>query len=151
MRGPELSDGAWTVPGSRTKNHRPLVLPLPRQALTALKVWPRRGGRDLLFGHGPNGFAGWSACKARLDAKLGFNDWDLHDIRRSIESRLAGLGVSQEIRSRTLNHAMGPIDEAYNRHRYLDEKASALQRWADTLERIVGDAPPNVTPIRVAS
>jgi hypothetical protein len=35
-----------------------------------------------------------------------------------------------------LNHAAGPITEAYDLHSYLPEKAAALQKWADDLERI---------------
>jgi integrase len=151
MRDSELVDGEWTIPGERTKNHRPLVLSLPQQMRKALDVWPRKPGRDLLFGHGPNGFQGWSACKQRLDAKLGFANWDLHDVRRSVQTRLAGLGVREEVVNRILNHAMGPIDETYNQHAYSREKAHALQSWADALERIVGEAPPNVMPIRAAS
>ena len=152
MRDSELVDGEWRIPGTRTKNHRPLVLPMSRQMREALDAWPRRPGRDLLFGHGPNGFQGWSACKARLDARLGFDQaWDLHDLRRTVQTRLAGLGIREEVVNRTLNHAMGPIDEAYNQHRYLPEKAHALQAWADALERIVGETPPNVLPIRAAS
>jgi integrase len=130
MAWSELDGGVWTVPGSRTKNGRPLALPQPRQALEALESWPRIVGKDTLFGRGPNGFQGWSQSKRRLDSRLGFNaDWDLHDIRRSVQTRLAGL-------------------EAYNRHAYTEEKRHALQRWADALERIVGEARPNVLPLR---
>jgi hypothetical protein len=50
-----------------------------------------------------------------------------------------------------LNHAVGPVTEAYDLHTYVDEKAEALQAWADTLARTVGEAPSNVRPIRSAS
>jgi integrase len=134
----QLSDGVWTVPGSRTKNHRTLMLPLPSQALAALAQWPRVLGKDTLFGRGPNGFQAWSKSKERLDRRLGFREpWDLHDLRRSVQTRMIKLGVGRDIVNRTLNHAMGPIDEAYDQHNYAVEKASALQRWADQLDAIV--------------
>jgi integrase len=148
MAGSELDGGTWTVPGSRTKNGRSLALPLPRQAVHALAVWLRVEGRDLLFGRGSKGFQGWSASKKRLDAASGVRDWDLHDLRRTVETRLAGLGVPKEIVNRVLNHAAGPITEAYDHHDYLPEKATALQRWADTLDRIAGaPAPANVVAL----
>ena len=50
MRWSELVDGVWTVPGERTKNHRALILPLPKQARAELERWPRFVGRKLLFG-----------------------------------------------------------------------------------------------------
>jgi integrase len=181
----EFAGEVWTVPGIRTKNHRPLVLPLPRQALQAIATWKDhrreerekqerdRTKRDLLFGRGATGFAGWSAAKRRLDARIArLNaerrlgqkladgekpapgdaiDWDLHDVRRTVETRMARLRVPKEIVNRVLNHAAGPVTETYDHHDYLEEKAEALQSWADTLERIVGEAPPNVRPMRRAS
>jgi integrase len=137
MADSELANGLWTVPGSRTKNHRPLVLPLPRQALAALEAWPRFVGKDRLFGRGRNGFQGWSAAKKRMDVWLGFNrDWDLHDGRRTVETRMAGLGIDKHIVNRVLNHAAGPITETYDLYDYLPEKRDALQRWADELDGI---------------
>jgi integrase len=148
MRWAELVDGEWVVPDSRTKNHRPLALPLPRQMREVLEAWPRRLGRDHLFGNGGNGFQGWSQAKARLDAKLGFaQPWDLHDIRRTVETRMAKLRILKEHVNRILNHAVGPITATYDHHAYHDEKAEALQKWADKLELIVGQ-PPAVTPWR---
>jgi integrase len=147
MCWPELSDDVWTVPGSRTKNARALALPMPRQMREALEAWPRRLGRDLLFGSGPSGFTAWSKSKARLDAKLGFAEpWHLHDIRRSVQSRMAGLGIPKDYVNRVLNHAVGPIAETYDRHTYYAEKSQALQTWADELARIVS-AGPNVVEL----
>jgi integrase len=148
MAGSELDGGTWTVPGSRTKNGRPLTLPLPRQTVDALAAWPRVEGRDLLFGRGSKGFQSWSASKKRLDAASGVRDWDLHDLRRTVETRLAGLAVPKEIVNRVLNHAAGPITEAYDRFDYLEPKRVALQRWADELDRLTGTpAQSNVVPM----
>jgi integrase len=138
MRWSELIDGTWRVPSNRTKNHRELQLPLPRQTVAALDRWHRFVGRDYLFGRGPNGFQAWSQSKRRLDERLGFDQsFDLHDIRRSVQTRLISLGVSRDVVSRVLNHAMGPVDEIYDHHHYLPEKSVALQLWADDLQRIV--------------
>ena len=145
MRWSELKHGVWTVPAERSKNHRSLVLPLPRQARAELDAWPRVVGRDPLFGRSATGFQGWSVRKQRLDVRLGFSaSWGLHDLRRTTQTRMAALGIREEIVSRLLNHAQGPIAEAYNQHRYLSEKAHALQLWADTLERLTGPEHANV-------
>jgi integrase len=139
MRWGELSKRQltlWSLPAERTKNHRELVLPLPRQARTALESWPRIDGRDHLFGRA--GYQGWSDAKTRLDARLRLNqDWDLHDLRRTVETRMAGLGIRKEIANRVLNHAVGPVTAAYDHYDYLAEKADALQRWADAISGTV--------------
>jgi integrase len=136
MKWSEFVDGEWRIPASRTKNHRELVLPLPHQARAALEAWPRFVGRDHLFGRA--GFQGWSRAKARLDGRLRFNrDWDLHDLRRTVETRMAGLRISKDVVNRLLNHAVGPITAAYDHHDYLEEKRDALQTWADEIERML--------------
>jgi integrase len=139
MAWSELDGGTWTVPGSRTKNGRALVLPLPRQALAALEGRHRLVGRDLVFGRGPHGFQAWSKAKERLDRRLGFaKGWDLHDLRRAVETRMAALGVPKEHVNKILNHAAGPVTKHYDLHSYLPEKAAALQLWADELDRVAG-------------
>jgi integrase len=40
----------WLVPATRTKNGRPLMLPLPPLAMTIIESVPERVGRDHLFG-----------------------------------------------------------------------------------------------------
>jgi integrase len=152
MAWPELVDGVWIIPGARTKNHRPLALPLPRQALEALESWPRFVGRSLVFGRGTTGFQAWSQSKARLDARLGLaQSWDLHDVRRTVETRMAGLGVRKEYVNKVLNHAVGPITAAYDQWSYLPEKAAALQAWADELERIIAHGSATVVALRTAA
>jgi integrase len=140
MRWSELAADVWAIPGARTKNHRVLELPLPRQALAAIEAWPQFVGRDHLFERrSAHGFNGWHEAKRRLDTRLRFNqDWDLHDCRRTVETRMAGLGIPKDHANRVLNHAIGPVTEAYDRHDYMPEKATALARWADELDRIVG-------------
>ena len=50
-----------------------------------------------MFGRGPTGFQAWSQSKRRLDIRLGFNQsWDLHDLRRTVETRMAELGIPKE-------------------------------------------------------
>ena len=61
---------------------------------------------------------------------------------------MAGLGIAKEIVNKILNHADGPVTEAYDRHDYLPQKRAALQKWADALDQITGTAPGNVVPLR---
>jgi integrase len=149
MADSELDGATWAIPGARTKNHRALVLPLPRQAVEALAAWPRAAGRDLLFGQGRTGFQGWSDAKERLDEQTRLDQpWKLHDARRTVETRMAGLGIPKEYVNKILNHAAAPVTQAYDHHDYLLEKANALQRWADALDVIVGSPQAsNVVPL----
>lgn len=51
------------------------------------------------------------------------------DLRRTVETRLAGLKVSKEIRGQVQSHGLGGVqDKHYDRYEYLDEKRDALQK-----------------------
>jgi integrase len=80
MRRAELSDDAWTIPGERTKNHRPHTLALPPLARTILAK--AGGDGDLIFATG-NGAPSWSKIKRRLDARMNIPPWRIHDLRRT--------------------------------------------------------------------
>lgn len=50
------------------------------------------------------------------------------DVRRTVETRLAALGVPTEVRARLQSHGLGGIQERhYVRHAYLDEMREALE------------------------
>lgn len=82
MRREELGeDGTWTIPGTRTKNHREHVVPPPPLALEIIAATPAgyvfsiRSARPV---------AGFSRVKASLDAHMdGAPRWTLHDLRRT--------------------------------------------------------------------
>jgi integrase len=139
------ADGAWEFQAERAKNGRPLVLPLPRQARDAIAAWQEaHPWRDPIVGRvGGKPFSGWSRAKRQLDERIARLDtksmrpWQLRDLRRTVETRLASIGIPQEIINRVLNHAEGPITATYNRYEYAEPKRHALQKWADELDRIV--------------
>jgi integrase len=151
MAWAELDGGVWTVPGSRTKNGRALVLPLATQTREAIARWPRIVGRDQLFGrNSARGFGSWADGKTALDARLGFaQSWCLHDLRRTTETRLIGIGFSRTIVNKILNHGMTTLEQSYDHYSYTVEKREALQQWANELEKIVHEHKPTVLRLPV--
>jgi integrase len=66
--------------------------------------------------------------------------WTVHDIRRTVRTRMAALGINRDICERTLNH-VGHITSqqaAYDYYEYRVEIRQALQRWEDKLNAILG-------------
>jgi integrase len=139
MRWSEIDGDVWTVPEDRTKSHRELVLPLPAAALAEINAQPRILGQDHVFGrNGARGFTGWGDHKARLDRRLGLpKKWRIHDLRRTVRTRLHSLGVPYEVVSHVFNHDLGAIASTYDHHHYLPEMRAALDKWAVQLEQIV--------------
>lgn len=152
---PEFNgDGVLTIPGARTKNGRRLVLTLPPAAAEILRTAPRREGRQYVFGLEGGSFSRWSWEKLALDARLAkaghcLERWTLHDLRRTVRSRMGKLGIRPHIAELVLNHVghKAGIGGVYDTHDYVDEIAEALASWANVLLTIV-ERPSNVTPLK---
>jgi len=74
--------------------------------------------------------------------------WTLHDLRRTVRTKLPELGVSDVVAEAVLAHARPGIKGVYDLYSYLPEKRDALERWAVRLAAIVNPAPANVIPLR---
>ena len=88
-------DGAtWTIPGARTKNKRPHVVPLAPLA----RKMVGSGSEGFVFtttGRSP--VSGWSKIKQRLDEAMKIPPWRLHDLRRTAATGMAEIGIAPHI------------------------------------------------------
>jgi integrase len=152
MRRSEISEGVWTVPGTRTKNRRPHAVPLP--TLAARVVDGAQGAGDLVFSTtGTTPISGWSKTKRRLDAAMKIPAWRLHDLRRTAATGMADIGIAPHIIEAVLNHVSGHkagVAGIYNRSAYLPEKTAALTRWAAHVHGLVAGKVAKVLPLRTA-
>jgi integrase len=147
LRRSEIQENRIALPGERTKNHRPHIVPLSRPAIEILNAQPKRIGsdgklRDLIFGMGEGPFSGWSKAKEALDSAIteatgqALPHWTPHDLRRSFATHSAEMGIQPHIIEAVLNHVSGHragVAGIYNRAAYEPEKRAALDRWAEQL------------------
>ena len=49
----------------------------------------------------------WSTCKDDLDKRSGVSGWVIHDIRRSVATGMADIGIAPHIIEAVLNHVSG--------------------------------------------
>jgi integrase len=154
MRRSELSDdGTWILPSSRSKNRRSHTVPLPLQARSIIAAVPNLG-TDLLFTTtGTTAVSGWSKIKKRLDHLMGDDvpPWTLHDIRRSMVTHAAELGIAPHLLELIVNHVSGSkagVAGTYNRSELLPERRAALTLWNSHVESIVAGG--NVVTLRRA-
>jgi integrase len=135
----DLQTGLWSLPGSRTKNKRPHIVPLPA---TALALLTRR--RTIVGADEPRVFPGLSldSDAHRALSAIHGGAWRWTDLRRSVATRLAGLGFDETIIGRTLNHARYSVTaKHYNQHAYVDEIRRALTAWDVELARLIANTP----------
>jgi integrase len=64
--------------------------------------------------------------------------WTPHDLRRTMRTRLAALGISRDVAERVIGHKIGGMVETYDRYSYAEEKRAAFELWDEELIRIVG-------------
>ena len=98
----------WLVPGAHAKNLKPHTVHLSVPSRSLLKSVPHTG--ELVFSvDGKTPFQGYSKAKAKLDELSRVSGWTLHDLRRTVVSGMAALGVAPHVADKILNHQTGTI------------------------------------------
>ena len=86
---------------------------------------------------------------AEIAESMGGERFDLRDIRRTVETQLARMGISRDVRAQLLSHGLSGVQIAhYDRHGYMEEKRTALKAWEQQLTVGFEDQDSiNVTPM----
>jgi integrase len=148
----DLQQGTMTIPATVTKNRRKHVLALSPMALDILKAVPQRIGNDHVFGERNAGFNSWNYAKRFLNDGIA-EEWRLHDIRRSVATGMAEIGIEPHVIETVLNHVSGHkggVAGIYNRARYEKRVTSALLIWADHVASIISGTEGKVIPLRAS-
>lgn len=135
MAWSEIEGASWVIPRERVKKDRPHAVPLVETALQVLAPLRRMPLEGFVFttDSGATASSNFAKAKRKLDELSGVTGWVLHDLRRTVRSGLASLGVSREVARAIVNHADGKIDRVYNRYSYATEKREALVLWEQYL------------------
>lgn len=134
----------WRLPATRTKNKRPHSVPLAPSVVGLLQeqIGRRKSGPVFRSRDDPAAYLDERAPGRALErlfdgGQLLVDRFSQHDLRRTVETGLARLGIGKEVRDRVLNHVDSSVGgQYYNRHDYDAETREALQRWADHCEAL---------------
>jgi hypothetical protein len=115
---------------------------------------------------GTTSISGFSRAKQKLDDLMGIvtdpaadgydpaKQWRVHDLRRTITSTLAELGVSTDVADRLLNHVSGSrsgVKGVHQRYEFLSERKRAIETWGKHVQRLVSDTTgDNVVSLRAS-
>jgi integrase len=139
----DLEAKVWKLRRERTKNGIPHEVPLPKQVLAVIESAPRIVGSPyILTTNGRAAACDYNNNTRRLRALLPLDmpHWQLHDLRRTVASGMARLGVNLPVIEKCLNHisgSFGGIVSVYQRHDFADEKRAALDAWGAHVEQLV--------------
>ena len=118
----ELQGGVWTIPQARTKTVEmkvpmsPLSSFVARLAIKELGSVPFKGMEGQTLSH----------ATRYMKFTPGFTP---HDLRRTMRTRMADLGVLPHIGEKCLNHVLGGVLAIYDRGEYAAEKKQAWRLW----------------------
>jgi integrase len=138
----DLDAGTWTLPAARSKNGRVHTIALPPAALVLISA-VLRTDRDHLFGDRSGaGFTSWGPAKTALNRRLAgmVRPWRIHDLRRTVATRMADIGIEPHVIEAALNHHSGHrrgIAGVYNRSTYERAVKAALARWSEHVLALV--------------
>ena len=169
----------WTIPGARSKNGKAHLVPLSSAAVAIVldllgqaDLRARAGSRSRFLLESPRhsdepinghslsvamirfGNALAEADVASAEDREGAETWtserpSAHDLRRTMATRLSGLGIPAEDVSACLNHVRkGVTATHYDHYDRAREKRRALNFWARTVAEIVdGPGASNIVPL----
>lgn len=151
----DIQKATLTVPPERYKTDTAHEVPLSQAALDIIKALPRfKHGYVLTTTAGARPVSGFAKMKARLDAAVAelrakdgaevMAHWTLHDLRRTLRTRLVSdCKVDAFIAERVIGHALPGLHRVYDQGTHRDQKRDALERWAAQLAAIIDPPPSN--------
>jgi integrase len=153
----DLDAGLWRLgyDDRKTKTNSAITIPLPRQAVDALRelftrsgdsgyLLPARKAQNRCLPHISD-----STINQALKKKItGIDHFTIHDLRRTGKTKLQEMGIDELTSELCLNHKLKGVSGVYGRHDFLKERQAALQLWANYLESCETGSDWNVTPIR---
>jgi integrase len=143
----DLQSRTLTIAAHRYKSGRQHVILLSEAAVEILCARHSEGASGRVFP-----VVSWHKRKVTIDELSGVRDWRLHDLRRSVASNLARMGVAPQVLARCLGHSAAPsasgVLRVYNKYSYDREGRAALEAWSRELERIVSGRSGKVIRLR---
>jgi integrase len=172
----DLRTANWELPPARMKARRAHVVPLPPLAREIVMAEVARQRSATPYTEPEFVFASKFSERARLArhslsqalgriieeldeggddaeavARLKADRPTPHDLRRTVATGLARLGIPRDDRLAVLAHAYGDVHEVYDHYDRLPQKRAALEAWERHLREVIADQPKadgKVLPLR---
>lgn len=147
MRWDDLRGDVWTIPANLAKNKEPHEVPLSKVAVEIIETMrPINGDTDYVFcsPKEKNAPMKW-LTRARETIKNNSKVYDFrpHDLRRTVATYMAKLGVDRTVLGKILNHkglaGDDQVTAIYDRHGYMKEKRQAMNKWSNYLQKILAE------------
>jgi integrase len=140
-------DPQWLMPGNRTKNGDPHCVPLVHATVSLFRrAAELANGSPFAFpsSNTQDGNLGKYTVRQTVERlfthqRLLVEPFSPKDLRSTVKTGMARLGIPKEVRDAVQNHKpQGIGDRAYNFHAYAKEERQALAQWTAHVMGLVG-------------
>lgn len=142
----DFEDNTWTVPKEEYKTGVAVRRALPAAAKALLlehkekvntryvatsqrpalgKEFDRPVGNQVAANYAKSVFEG-----------VGMERWSMHDLRRTLATKLSEQGCPPHVIEKILGHAMAGVMAHYNLHDYMDDQRKWLSVWEDYVKKV---------------
>jgi len=139
----DLEEGVWLLTDTKTGTNQ--LVQLSTQAIDYIKPILESTESIYLLPSQRTGKPQWQkqlseqAWKMRQESNmLNIPRWTAHDLRRTMRTGLARLGVLSEVAEAAIGHGKKGIEGTYNLYSYAKEIAEAQQLWGNHLDIVAG-------------
>ncbi|HFL9255570.1 tyrosine-type recombinase/integrase [Escherichia coli] len=151
-----LDEKVWHFPADRAKNGEEIDIPLADPVIEWIKEIRLFAGNSRWLIPARRGRTTSHVSRSTLNMVLpsvlkempDVEPFSIHDLRRTMRTQMAALGIDPVIAERCLNHKIPGVEGIYNRHHYFEERKSALEQWAELLVTLESGEDYNVVPMR---
>jgi integrase len=140
----DLAARIWTIPAARHKVNVDHRIPLTDTLLELLNGLPKFKSGDFVFSanYGRTPLRGFSKATARLLRLSGLPHFTLHDLRRTMRTRLSEIGIAERVAEAAIGHAArNALVRIYDQYQWSAEIRSALEQWHARLAEILEGFP----------
>ena len=150
------ASAAWEIPVERAKARRAQIVPLAQMARELFRIAIAEDGATVVFGsrylrRDTMGRHSLRTALQRAIGRLKANDRNAavrslvedpptpHDLRRTVATGLAALGIPREDRMAVLAHVSGDVHgKVYDKYERLKERRAALEKWERHVATLIG-------------
>lgn len=145
----ELNGNVWLIPSTKSKNKSSHTVPLSTGAMEIVEHMKTVSHGRYVFPGKRSESKSADCCLdenmaghhfQRAIKKYGWERTTVHDLRRTMRSKLSELGIAPMVAEKILNHKIPGIISVYDHHEYLNEKQDALQKWCNRLNEILNSS-----------
>ena len=148
LRRDELAEMRWSevnldkrlieIPETRMKMEDGHTVPIAPMMYELLVSLPRFTGPCMFSANGgKTSFLGFHRGKRKLDQLSRVTEFTLHDLRRSMRSRLSALPIEEVVREAMIAHKPTGIKGIYNRYQYDTEKRKGYELYEAALSQVL--------------